>query len=319
MPPSPSSVVVVGAGISGVACARELADHGIPVRLVERSYRVGGRMASRRLHGRRVDTGASYLTCRSPEFQAVLDGWLERGLARPWTDRFAVRTPAGWEEGPLGPLRYGTPGGLRSLVEDLATGLGVRAHAEVADVGPGPTVDGQQVRAVVLAMPDPQAADLLADELLAEVAAVRGRDWLPTLALCAGWQRRRWRDVDGAFVHDDPVLDRVTDDGRRRGDGAAVLVAQTTAAFAEPYLDRPHEATGAAVDALCRVMEIDERPDWTYLHRWSLARPAEVHDAPYHLADALVGLCGDGWGAARVEAAWTSGRRLGTALVERLG
>ena len=56
-------VVVVGAGISGVACARRLAAAGIPVELRERSHVPGGRMASRTLAGRRVDLGASYLTC----------------------------------------------------------------------------------------------------------------------------------------------------------------------------------------------------------------------------------------------------------------
>ena len=66
-------------------------------------------------------------------------------------------------------------------------------------------------------------------------------------------------------------------------------------------------------------MEIDPPPAWTYLHRWSLARPAQPRDAPYHLGDALVGLCGDGWGPPRVETAWASGRALGAALAERVG
>lgn len=311
-------VVVVGAGVAGVSCARELTERGIPVELRERSYVPGGRMASRTLRGRKVDLGASYFTSRDPDFQKVVDGWVDRGLVHPWTDRFAVRTATGWESSSVGPQRYGAAGGLRSLVEDLAAGLEVRTGVEVADVGPGATVDGEPARAVVLAMPDPQASDLLADELTAEVAAVADREWLPALALAAGWPERRWRDVDGVFVQDDPVVDWVADDGSRRGDGAPVLVAHTTAAFAAPHLDEPQEATEAALDGLLRVMDVDVPPEWTYLHRWSLARPAEPHDAPYHLGDALVGLCGDAWGPPRVETAWASGRALGAALAERL-
>lgn len=311
-------VVVVGAGVAGVSCARALTERDIPVELRERSYVPGGRMASRTLRGRKVDLGASYLTCRGPAFRRVVDDWVERGLAHPWTDRFAVRTATGWECSSAGPQRYGAAGGLRSLVEDLAAGLAVRTGVEVADVGPGPTVDGEPARAVVLAMPDPQASDLLADELTAEVAAVAGRESQPALALAAGWQGRRWRDVDGVFVQDDPVVDWVADDGRRRGDGAPVLVAHTTAAFAAPRLDEPQEAAEAVLAGLLRVMEVDVRPEWTYLHRWSLARPAAPHDAPYHLGDALVGLCGDAWGPPRVETAWASGRALGVALAERL-
>ena len=157
MPSAP--VVVVGAGVSGVACARELAAAGIPVDLRERGPVTGGRMASRTLAGRIVDLGASYLTCRTAEFGAVVRSWSERGLVRPWADRFAVRTADGWRESDPGPVRYGTPRGLRSLVEDLATGLDVRLRCEVADVGPGPRVDGEPAAAVVLAMPDPQASE----------------------------------------------------------------------------------------------------------------------------------------------------------------
>jgi predicted NAD/FAD-dependent oxidoreductase len=311
-------VVVVGAGIAGVSCARELAARGVPVELRERSYVAGGRMASRTLGGRRVDLGASYFTCRTPDFQQVVDSWLERGLAHRWTDRFAVRNAAGWSRSSAGPVRYGAAGGLRGLVEDLTTGLDVAYRSEVADVGPGPTVDGEPARAVVLAMPDPQVADLLADELTAEVAAVRDRDFRPALALAAGWPRRAWRDVDGVFVGDDPVLSWVADDGRRRGDGAAVLVAHTTADFAEPHLDQPRAAAELVLAELLRVMEIDTRPDWIYLQRWSLAHPVEPREQSHHLGDALVGLCGDGWGPPRVETAWLSGRALGRALADRL-
>lgn len=312
-------VVIVGAGIAGVSCARELTAAGLPVRVRDRSFVPGGRMASRTLAGRRVDLGASYFTCRSAEFQVVVDDWVERGLAREWADRFAVRTPDGWGGSSVGPMRYGSAGGLRSLVADLATGLDVATRSEVTDVGPGPTVDGEPVAAVVLAMPDPQASDLLADELAEELALVRDREFRPALALAAGWSARHWRDLDGAFVSDDPDLAWVADDGRRRGDGAPVLVAHSTPEFAEPHLDRPRDAGEAALAALQRVMEIDVAPDWTYLHRWSLASPTEPHEEPYHLGDALVGLCGDAWGSPRVENAWASGRALGRALAERLG
>ena len=310
--------MVVGAGVSGVACAGALAAAGIPVELRERGYAAGGRMASRTLAGRAVDLGASYLTCRTAEFGAVVGSWSERGLARPWTDRFAVRTGAGWGESEPGPVRYGTPGGLRSLVEDLATGLDVRLRREVADVGPGPRVDGDPAAAVVLAMPDPQASDLLADELTDELAAVDGRESEPAFAIAAGWAERCWRDLDGAFVADDPDLTWVADDGRRRGDGAPVLVGHTTAAFAVPHLDRPADAAAPALAALRRVLEIDRPPQWSYLQRWSQARPVRPHDAPYHLGESMVGLCGDAWGSPRIETAWTSGHLLGRALVERV-
>ena len=311
-------VVIVGAGIAGVACARELTAAGIPVQVRERSYVPGGRMASRTLAGRRVDLGASYFTCRTEPFRAVVESWVSRGLAREWTNRFAVRTPDGWGTSSVGPVRYGTAGGLRSLVTDLAEGLDVALRSEVTDVGPGPTVDGVPAAAVVLAMPDPQASDLLADELTEELAAVDGREFRPALALAAGWSERVWGDVDGVFVSDDPELSWIADDGRRRADGAAVLVGHSTPEFAEPHLDQPLDAGEPLLAALLRVMEIDRPPEWTYLHRWGLASPNDPHPEPYHLGEAMIALCGDSWGTPRIETAWTSGHLAGRALAERL-
>ncbi len=46
-------IIVVGAGLAGVTCARTAAAAGLPVTVLERSRRAGGRMASRRIEGRR--------------------------------------------------------------------------------------------------------------------------------------------------------------------------------------------------------------------------------------------------------------------------
>ena len=313
---SQPTVAVVGAGIAGAACARALLAHGVGVQVLDRGRAGGGRLASRTLSGRRVDLGASYCTARDERFVEVVDDWLVRGLARPWTDTFHVAGPGGLGDTKQGPLRYGAPGGLRSLVEDLLVGTPLRLATPVTRVGPGPTVDGRAYDAVVLALPDPQAARLLDASLTDEVAAVDGRGWEPVLALAAGWDARHWDEsFDGCFVDGSDVLGWVADDGRRRGDDAPVLVAHSTSPFAAQHLDDPEAATDAVVQATAAVLGIEQPPAWTAVQRWTFARPSEPRDAPYHLGAAGVGLCGDGWGSPKVETAYLSGRSLG----ERLG
>ncbi len=314
-----ATVVVVGGGIAGVACARELAAGGRAVLVRDRGRRLGGRMACRTVNGRAVDAGASYFTARDPAFAAVVADWCDRGLAREWTDTFHLGSPAGLGATKSGPVRYAAAHGLRSLVEDLAAGLTLRSGDEVEEVRPGPRVDGEPAAAVVLAMPDPQALDLLDDDLGAEVAQCAGRDWSPVISLLAGWDRRGWPEFDGVFVADSPVLGWVADDGRRRGDGAPVLVAHSTGAFAAPRLDDPATALLPMLTALRSMLGIDPAPRWAEVRRWSLAHPLAPHDQPFHLGPAGVGLCGDGWGPPRVETAYLSGRALGGALLERLG
>jgi renalase len=310
------AVVVVGAGIAGIACARVLHGAGVPVRVLDRARAVGGRMASRRLHGRPVDLGAAYFTARDPDFSALVQRWCAAGLARPWTDELAVLGGPGRRPAP-GPVRYAAPGGLRSLVADLADGLDVRLEHPVGAVRPGPAVDGEPADAVVLAMPDPQAARLV-DPASPAGRELAGRRWRPVIAVAAGWARRQWAPLAAAFVNDHPVLTLVADDGDRRGDGAPVLVAHTTAAVAAAHDAQPAGAVGPAVAAVRELLDLPEPPLWTHAHRWRFASPAADREPLFHLGPDGVGLAGDGWGSARVETAWRSGTGLGRAVVDRL-
>jgi predicted NAD/FAD-dependent oxidoreductase len=304
-------VAVVGAGLSGASCAQALRERGVAVDLIERGRAPGGRMASPTVHGRRVDVGAAYFTAKEPSFRALVDGWVTDGVARRWTDAFDVFSTDGHRRS-AGPMRYATPGGLRSLVRAALPG-DVRLTTEVG------SLDELDHDAVVLAMPDPQAARLAPD-------AANWVAYEPVIAVAAGWDRRCWPLQDAAFVNDDPDVAFVADDGSRRGDGAAVLVAHTTAQRARMHLDAPADAAAPVVAALRRVLGVDEEPQWTHAHRWTYAKPAATHgDNAFGLSTRggrSLGLCGDSWcpsGAPRVESAWLSGRALGVQLAGRLG
>ena len=107
----------------------------------------------------------------------------------------------------------------------------------------------------------------------------------------------------------------VADDGDRRGDGAAVLVAHTPAELAAANLDDPERAVPAVIDAVCAALGLSEPPEWTAVMRWTFARPAEPRTDPFGLVDGI-GLCGDGWSApSRIAGAWASGTKLGAELV----
>ncbi len=300
-----------------MAAAQALRAAGHDVVILDRGRVIGGRLASRRTDGRPVDIGASYFTVSDPRFEAVVEDWRSRGLARPWTDTFAVAAAGTLSDKP-GPMRWAAPRGLRSLVEDLATGLEVQRRT-VERVRPGLDVDGLDAAAVILAMPDPQARRLLDPAYAAEIAALDD-PFDPVLALTARWVSRTWADVDGVFVSDHPLISWVADDGRRRGDDAPVLVAHSTPGFAAAHLDDADRTAPALARAVRDVLGIDTDPVSTHVHRWTFAKPTGTRSEPYWLSAALVGLCGDAWSdKPRVESAYLSGRALGAELADRLG
>jgi glycine/D-amino acid oxidase-like deaminating enzyme len=72
-PDPEQDVVVVGAGLAGLAAARRLTDHGRTVVLLEASDGVGGRMRSDVVDGVTVDRGFQLLNPAYPEAARVLD------------------------------------------------------------------------------------------------------------------------------------------------------------------------------------------------------------------------------------------------------
>jgi renalase len=295
-------VSIIGAGIAGAACAVALRESGVAVQVIERGRAPGGRLASPELHGRRVDLGAGYFTVRDSTFAAVVDGWQAAGLARPWTDTFDVLAPGKPATRTSGPQRWATPHGTRSLVRQLLEGVEVVLADTVLRLPEGD---------VVLAMPDPQAA------LLTAVPEPVGYE--PAIAVACGFTTRDWSLVDAAFIHDHPDLAFVADDGARRGDGAAVLVAHSTPELARRHLQEPEGAVGPVLTALTELLDVGP-PAWTHSHRWRYAKPATRHDASFGLLAAdgrRIGLAGDQWcpdGTPRVESAWRSGTELGRVL-----
>ncbi len=66
-------VVVVGAGLAGLACAKRLQEAKVPVQVLEAAETVGGRIQTDLFDGFRLDRGFQVLLDSYPEAQAVLD------------------------------------------------------------------------------------------------------------------------------------------------------------------------------------------------------------------------------------------------------
>ncbi|SEG68235.1 Phytoene dehydrogenase-related protein [Actinacidiphila yanglinensis] len=125
----PVDVLVVGAGVAGLACARDLAEAGIGVRVLEGSDGVGGRMRTDVRDGFRLDRGFQVFNTSYPQVKRRLE--LRALRLRPFTPGMLVHTPEGrvrFADPSRGPDRLGglaglVPGRLGSA-RDLAA-LGV--------------------------------------------------------------------------------------------------------------------------------------------------------------------------------------------------
>jgi glycine/D-amino acid oxidase-like deaminating enzyme len=132
-PPEPP-VLVVGAGLSGLACALHLSESGVPVHLLEASDGVGGRVRTDMVAGFRLDRGREVAPSATAAFPARSlvptrrrerswsrpPSWTTRGTSRRWSPACAPswrsasvrRCPAGSSSARTG---FPTPGPTRPL------------------------------------------------------------------------------------------------------------------------------------------------------------------------------------------------------------
>ncbi|MCX5529367.1 FAD-dependent oxidoreductase [Streptomyces sp. NBC_00006] len=108
-----AEVLVVGAGVAGLACARDLLSAGVDAQVLEAADEVGGRMRADRVDGFVVDRGFQVCNTSYPQVRRRVS---LRGLRlRPFTPGVLIHAPGGR-------LRFSDPTRRPRTVPDLLPG-----------------------------------------------------------------------------------------------------------------------------------------------------------------------------------------------------
>lgn len=317
-------VVVVGAGLAGLVCARRLADGGHDVVVLDKGRSVGGRLATRRIAGGVVDHGAQFFTVRSEAFAAVVEGWRAAGLVSEWH--------RGLGGDPDGHPRYVCPQGMNALAKHLASGLpagSVRTGHLVFAIRPGgpaapwavTTDDGQTTPAdaVVVTCPVPQTLSLVIDAGVEVPDPLRTLDYDRTLALLTVLDRPPAIPAPGAVQDGDPVFSFIADNQAKGVSPAPAVTFHAGPAWSLAAWDRDPDEVLADLTAAARPWLGGARIDQAQLKRWRFATPQHVWPAPSVRLDGPGGaplvLAGDAFGGPRVEGAAVSGLAAAAELV----
>ncbi len=315
--------LVIGAGLAGLAFARQVTEQGASVRLLDKGRVVGGRAATRRFGTTVVDHGAQFFTARSSEFQAVVEQGLTEGWIRTW-----YRSISEWRDGKLharpdGHPRYACPEGISVLPKFLARGLEIVTEAEVSALrceNKGYRAETKDGRAfvgatLILNLPPVQLLNL-ASELIAPEAAERiGRVILePCWAFLAQMENDLAVEWPALELTGHPVFSWIARDHTKRPPGTSpTLIAHATAAWTRAHL----EASQAEVEPLLRAALEELLGPLTLTltqsqtHHWRYAKPETSFGEPFFWdGTRRIGACGDWCAGGRVEGAFLSGLRL---------
>jgi renalase len=330
-------VLVVGAGLAGLAAARDLSNSGRSVLVLEKSRGVGGRAATKRLDLNpggivRADHGAQFFTARSERFQALVASLCELGMVREWTRGFPKLGPNGLEPRSPGNPRYVCPAGMNSLGKAIQGGLGNESpinveHAatvvSIRQTGQGWTAvleNGleRHGRTLIVNAPAPQALKLLDEHLnQAAIEALSKVRSDPCWAVIAALETRPDPGWSGLEM-DGPVLAwAALDHTKRETESPPVLVLHATPAWSLEHLEAaPETVLEPLLNAAQSLLG-----DWVgnrhaaVAHRWRYALPTVTFPEAFLAQESLVA-CGDwcapeggptGRGTPRIETALQSG------------
>jgi oxygen-dependent protoporphyrinogen oxidase len=163
-------VVVIGAGIAGLAAAHRLLQRGARVTVLEASERVGGKLLPGGIAGARVDFGAESMLARRPEAVALArEVGLDDRLQPP-----ATATASIWTRGALRPMPKGHVMGVPGTAAALTGVLSDEGLARIerdADLPRTEVGDDVAVGEYVAARLGREVVDRLVEPLLGGVYA----------------------------------------------------------------------------------------------------------------------------------------------------
>lgn len=300
-------VAVLGAGISGLVCARRLQEMGHEVVVLEKSRSLGGRCASRKIGEHVVDTGAQYFTLRDGQVRQAVEkiaGDQLRKISLPILDR---RTREVYREGEE---RFYLAEGNNRLGKYLAEGLQVRKEVELGPwekAGGNWIVAGEKFGAVVCSAPWPQAKVLSGSH-------EEGVKYDPCLTAVVEY-RVPWQEKGSFYAEMEPsgqdalawVAWENAKEGRIVGENTVVVI-QASIQYSRENLEKKPEEW---VEDLQQKLEKQGRLEKKFRgqsmgHRWRYSRRQEGGRISATASQGIY-FCGDSTTESRVESVWKSG------------
>ncbi|MEB3225217.1 MAG: FAD-dependent oxidoreductase [Synechococcus sp.] len=315
-------VAIIGAGLAGIYCGRELQGAEFQVALFDKSRGIGGRLATRRVKEQRLDHGLPYWEVLGEHTAALTELLIAEEILQPWTvATTASPNPADWAT--LSPKEHWmAPMGMTAIAKYLAQDLivyrGQRLITlqEMADHWQLVFDQGEPVHAkqVVLALPLPQVITLTNSFI-----TVRDRLWDlsydPALSLMVGYETLKldfpWQALR---LSQHPTWHTISREGEKRSPTNPTLLLQTTGIFTQRYLDAP-DLTSVAQELLQELQTCFSLTDplWWQIHRWRYAVPNIHYGQSYYQFSTKLPLiaCGDWCLGSGIEGAIASGIAVG--------
>ena len=306
-------IIVVGAGLAGLAAAAQLTAGGHDVTLFDKGRSPGGRLATRRIGGAVLDHGAQFFTIRTKAFAAFVQPQLDTGLVWEWCRGFDADD---------GHPRYAVRGGMNAWAKALAAPLDVRTASLVFAVRTVAAEGGSrwqvvlddgathEADAVIMTCPVPQSFSLLVSAGVELPGDLVRTEYDRTIALLATLDGPSAVPEPGGRQHPTDTLSFVTDNRRKGISEVDSITVHANATWSEAHWDDAaadlvDQLTDAAAAFIGTALITEAQ-----IKKWRFATPRSIWPEPCLSVDTPSGrlvLAGDAFAGPKIEGAVLSG------------
>ena len=284
-PDKPAEIVIIGAGLAGLAAGQILRETKHNLLLLDKGRRVGGRMSTRRANGFLFNHGAQFVTARSAQFHDICNRAQQAGQLANWPIAGRVNAFSG------------TPA-MRGLAEFIGEGLKIQQQAEVQKITKLQEgliqlelIDGSEMHChhLIVTCPAPQTARLLyaaAPELSACADQVI---YAPCWTVMAGVPKPLNLPNTLIQTPSGPIGWATYEPTRPGASQTAAVTLQASAEFSKSHLE------AEPVDICCQLLAAFAEqqntalpsPSYSAAHRWRYAKVEQScqPDDPFHMAE----------------------------------
>lgn len=316
-----AEVLIIGAGMAGLAAARDLHEQGKQVLVIDKGRGVGGRLSNRRMGEQAIaEHGAQFVTARSERFKALVEDWQARGFAEVWFR-------SGGENGDAYPHYRGVPtmsAMAKQLGHNLDYTLGKRA-IKVTPSGNGwLTVleSGEQIgsESIIITSPVPQTLALLdaggINMLKRDRDLLENIEYDPCITVMATLHSEPEIPAPGGLKMSVGPIEWLADNQQKGVSEKPSITLQANAEFSRENWDRDRMEVGQELLTMAEHL-LGASVDDYQVHGWLYSKPVETTEARcLVLSDApKMILAGDVFGGPKVEGAVLSGWAAAEALL----
>jgi predicted NAD/FAD-dependent oxidoreductase len=305
-----TDVLIVGAGMSGLMAAKDLAQAGRRVLVVDKGRGIGGRMAYRRMGEAVVDHGAQYVSARNKRFCEVMASLAGQGVVAPWSE--------GMPGLPGDHTRWRGAPNMKAIPAALAWGLEVECDTKINSIHR----DGQRWRvmregageidcaAMIVTAPIPQALALLDTGGVAVEESMRVRleqvEYFRCFTVMAVLDEPSGLPAPGVMTFSSGSLAWLADNQLKGISPVPALTLQASPDFSLARWEMDREETAKLLLAEAAPYFAGQVVEHQ-IHGWRYSKPVNLYGEPFARVGDGLWLAGDAFGGARVEGAALSG------------